>query len=493
MKSITFRYAKTLPSEKSVDRLPSVVMLLPSEIDSKLWRNIPFGERIKAQLKQRKAPCKPGDLETVDLPNRTATQVLLIFLPKEQNAFQRLTLARKAVKMALAVKPKTLAVFCGDEKDENAPLCSALTSAALAACAELPSYKSSKPPTVALERIAYYGLTQRLDTNRLLAEAGGNELARRLTMEPANKLTPALYRNKITQLARKHRWRMTFLDIQALKRKKAGAFVAVTQGSTTRDAGIVHLQYRPAKSRGKNVTLVGKGICFDTGGVNVKTARYMQEMNEDMAGSAVALGVLQALTEMRVDFPVDCWLALAQNHIGPDAYKPSDVVTASNGTTIEVVHSDAEGRMVLADTLALASRSKPGIMIDYATLTGACVYALSSRYSGVFSNRDALLSPLMDAGRQSGERIWPFPIDEDFDGPLESAIADVKQCALEGEADHIIAARFLQRFVNDVPWIHVDLASGRHRGGLAHVPTDTTGFGVRYTLELLLGDYLSGL
>jgi leucyl aminopeptidase len=212
----------------------------------------------------------------------------------------------------------------------------------------------------------------------------------------------------------------------------------------------------------------------------------MHGMHEDMEGSAVALGTLLALTRLKAPFAVDCWLALAQNHIGPRAYKQNDVVTACNGTTIEVMHTDAEGRMVLADTLALAAREKPRLIIDYATLTGTCVYALGTRYSGAFTNRDALVAEIIAAGRESGERVWPFPLDDDFDQALESGIADIKQCTLEGEADHILAARFLKRFVADRPWLHIDLSAGNSKGGLAHIPTDVTGFGVRFTLNLLL-------
>jgi len=220
--------------------------------------------------------------------------------------------------------------------------------------------------------------------------------------------------------------------------------------------------------------------------VNVKPARYMNGMHEDMQGSAVALGTLLALSRLDTGHPVDCWLALAQNHIGSRAYKPNDVVTASDGTTIEVIHTDAEGRMVLADTLVQACKDRPHTLIDYATLTGACIHALSSRYSGVFSNRDSLHAPLIRAGQDSGERVWPFPLDKDFDEAIKSDIADTKQCTLDGEADHILAARFLRRFVDeDTNWIHVDLAASNHKGGLGHIPTDTTGFGVRFTLNLL--------
>jgi leucyl aminopeptidase len=200
----------------------------------------------------------------------------------------------------------------------------------------------------------------------------------------------------------------------------------------------------------------------------------------------VALGTLLALSRLKAPFAVDCWLALAQNHIGPHAYKQNDVVTACDGTTIEVVHTDAEGRMVLADTLALASRAKPHLIIDYATLTGTCVYALGTRYSGAFTNREALIAEVIAAGRESGERVWPFPLDEDYDEALQSTIADIKQCTLEGEADHILGARFLRRFVADRPWLHIDLSAGNSKGGLAHIPTEVTGFGVRFTLGLLL-------
>jgi leucyl aminopeptidase len=236
---------------------------------------------------------------------------------------------------------------------------------------------------------------------------------------------------------------------------------------------------------------VGKGICYDTGGTNLKPAKFMYGMHEDMQGSSVALGTLLALTRMKVKYPVDCWLALAMNHIGPKAYKPNDVVIASDGTSIEVVHTDAEGRMVLADTLVFASSQKPALIVDYATLTGACVYSLGTAYSGVFTNREKFIPKLIKAGQDSGERVWPFPMDEDYEEALKSEIADIKQCAMEGNADHILAARFLRRFIkNDVPWVHIDLSSGRNKGGLAHVPTDTTGFGVRYTLNLLFDNGL---
>jgi leucyl aminopeptidase len=214
----------------------------------------------------------------------------------------------------------------------------------------------------------------------------------------------------------------------------------------------------------------------------------MHGMHEDMEGSAVALGTLLALTELKVDFPIDCWLALATNQIGPNAYRQNEVIKAASGMSIEIMHTDAEGRMVLADTLYLASQRKPRMILDYATLTGACVGALSTRMSGVFSNNQALYPKLIQAGEESGERVWPFPLYEDFKEALKSEIADIKQCTLDSDADHILAALFLKEFIGkDIDWVHVDLAAGNRKGGLAHIPTATTGFGVRFSLALLNG------
>ena len=156
-------------------------------------------------------------------------------------------------------------------------------------------------------------------------------------------------------------------------------------------------------------------------------------MHEDMNGSAVALGILLAATQQKLPINIDCWLAIAQNHISPTAYKQNDIVKALNGTTIEIMHTDAEGRMVLADTLTLASREKPDLLIDFATLTGSMAVALGARYSGVLGNRDELLQQAVQAGQQSGERLCAFPMDEDYEPALDSKVADIKQCTLDAK------------------------------------------------------------
>jgi leucyl aminopeptidase len=199
------------------------------------------------------------------------------------------------------------------------------------------------------------------------------------------------------------------------------------------------------------------------------------------------LATVVAAAQLRLPRAIDAWLAITENSIGPNAYRPQEVVQAVNGTTIQVIHSDAEGRMALADTLALAARRRPRVMLDFATLTGACVYALTERMSGLFATDRKLATRALAAASSSGERLWQFPLAEDYDTDIESTTADIAQCALEGKGDHILATRFLQRFVpDDIAWAHIDLSSATRRGGLAHVPTEITGFGVRFALTLLL-------
>jgi leucyl aminopeptidase len=474
----------TLPTKRQMDGAQHAIIILSKPQD---WPDFPYADVLKQRFNRIKSHY--DTLLVTDLPNKLGSHVALACIKPDSTRFDLLTLARKLTGVQLSHDPVGISVCLpGVENKLAGRMAEAMLAAVLAGACQLPHFKSKQGKPDRLNTLRLFGLKERTDFRRTYAEAAGNNLARYLTALPPNQLTPAHYRKRVTVLAKEHGWHMHFLDSRELKRKKAGAFLAVAQGSPTSDAGIVHLRYEPTTaSRKPALALVGKGICFDTGGTNLKPAKHMFGMHEDMEGSAVALGTLLALTQLKVKFPVDCWLALAQNHIGPLAYKQNDVVTASNGISIEVVHTDAEGRMVLADTLAIASKKKPGLILDYATLTGACVYALGTRYSGAFTNRDEYMHDIIEAGRASGERVWPFPNDSDYDKELDSHVADIKQCSLEGEADHILASRFLNRFVEkNVPWIHIDLSAGNHKNGLAHIPTDITGFGIRFSLALLL-------
>ncbi len=431
---------------------------------------------------------------TTRVPGRSHAVVAIGMLKDKASPFEQLSLAGKLWKDVAGNAPKriVLATLGLSASQAVAPL-EALTAATLAGIAPLPHFKSKRSPAPTAVSITVLHAGSPIDLKTTAASNAGNHLARWLTTLPPDVLDCVNYRKALKTLAGTHGWRFQFLDEPRLKRLGAGAFLAVSRSNPHRGAGIVRLTYRPAARARGRLALVGKGICFDTGGINLKTQKGMYTMHEDMQGSAVAVGTLLTLSTLKVPYEIDCWVALTENQIGPSAYRPQEIVTAVNGTTIQVVHSDAEGRMVLADTLALAARQKPGAIIDFATLTGACVMALTERYSGVFTNRPEWRPMLEAAGRDSGERVWNFPMDDDYDSDLETAVADLLQCSMEGKGDHILAARFLNHFVPaETPWIHVDMSASNHHGGLAHIPSDFTGFGVRFATHLLLKSQLLG-
>lgn len=407
-----------------------------------------------------------------------------VMVDTHKPVFDQHTVMRKAIQYLLSENPTEihLAIFGNNSQkryfSEIAVYIAWINGAAL-------PVRKQKPERTSLTHIHLYGYRDDENFTLQRAVAEGNLLARGLTVLPPNELTPATYREQIQKLSGNEGWVYQEYALNQLRKMGAGAFVAVAQGSNTDDAAIVHLHYSGKNKAARHIALVGKGICFDTGGHNLKPARYMQGMHEDMNGSAVALGILLAATRAGLPLEIDCWLAIAQNHISPHAYKQNDVITALNGLTIEIVHTDAEGRMVLADTLTLAEKQKPDIIIDFATLTGSMHTALGSRYCGIFSNQENLAQKAITAGKKSGERVCAFPMDSDYGESLESDIADIKQCTIGGEFDHILAACFLNKFVKDTPWIHMDLSASNHKEGLGAVGSEVTGFGVNWAIELL--------
>jgi len=447
-------------------------------------KTFPFIKELDKKLKRTHKKIASLAKEPVTIEIQDGRLLSFAILDKKINTFQRHTLLRKAIQPLIAENPETLVVSVfGDEisKEMNAR---AAVYVALMNSQTLPSRKKENIKKN-IKSIELLGIELKDKFNQEIAVVTGNTLTRELTMLPPNELTPSIYRTKIKSLAKLNGWKLEEFDMAKLKKMGAGSFVAVGQGSEPQDAAIVHLTYKPKQAK-KSIAVIGKGICFDTGGHNLKPARYMHGMHEDMNGSAVSIGILLSATLLKLPIQIDCWLAIAQNHIGPKAYKQNDVVKSLNGTSIEIIHTDAEGRMVLADTLTLASRLKPDMMIDFATLTGSMATALGDRYSGVISNRPELSCLAVGAGSEAGERIAAFPFDEDYEEDLESGIADIKQCTLEGGADHIHAARFLHRFIeNNVPWLHTDLSSSNRKGGLGAALSEVNGFGVNFGIHVL--------
>lgn len=449
-----------------------------------LQKDIPYGDLLAATLKRRDMKTEELAKSPVSANTEKGALVVWAMMDATKDTFSLQTQVRKAMQPLLDEHPKELSIVVlgmNAQREAELAVYGAWVNGAL-----LPVSKK-KDERKALQKIALYGCADQKAFDALKAQAAGNLLCRELTVLPPNELTPGAYRQRVKKLAQENKWKHEEFDMKALRKMGAGAFVAVAQGSHDEDAAIVHLTYKHPKAK-QTVALVGKGICFDTGGHNLKPSRYMYNMHTDMNGSAVALGILLAASQQKLAVNIDCWLAIAQNHIGPQAFKQNDIVTALNGTTIEIVHTDAEGRMVLADTLTLASRAKPDVLLDFATLTGSMKSALGHRYAGVLGNRAALLQQAVQAGQQVGERLCAFPLDADYEAELESKVADIKQCSADGEADHILATRFLLRFVeHDTPWLHVDLSTCRCLGGLGAVGTEVSGFGVALGLQMIQG------
>ena len=471
-----------------MNTLPKLTITPNPKADHRLIL-LPAGKRLPAALPEcnfwqrllKRKDTKAEELAksplAADLPD--GTRATLVMVDAEKPRFEQLTALRKAAMPLLDETPKTLDIL--PIGIDDATLGDALY-VVLVNAVPLPQQK--KKPGQPLKEITLPCRPASADFHMALARA--NLLARELTALPPNLLDPAHYRQRLRALAKERKFAIEEFDFRKLKKLGAGAFCAVAQGSDDDGgkAAIVRLSWRPKKAV-KTIALVGKGICYDTGGHNLKPAKYMAGMHEDMNGSAIALAILCAAAELNLPVRIDCWLAIAKNHISPAAYAQGDIVTALNGTTIEVVHTDAEGRMVLADTLALAAKEKPALMIDFATLTGSMMAALGARYAGVFASSDELAAQAVAAGKASGERVCVFPQDADYEPALDSKVADIKQCTLEGDADHILAARFLGRFVGKTPWIHMDLSAASCTGGLGAVATDTTGFGVSWGVALL--------
>ncbi|MFV0989391.1 MULTISPECIES: leucyl aminopeptidase [unclassified Wolbachia] len=313
-------------------------------------------------------------------------------------------------------------------------------------------------------------------------------LARSFITEPPNILYPESYANHIKKELTKLGLEIEVLDKKQMEEKKMGALLGVAQGSS-KEPKLVVIKWNGASKEQKPIAFVGKGITFDTGGVSLKPSRGMESMKYDMAGSATVVGVMHALAGRKAKVNAIGVVALAENAVGGNAQRPSDVVTSMSGQTIEVLNTDAEGRLILADALWYTQdRFSPKFMIDLATLTGAIVVALgNNEYAGLFSNNDELANRLIDAGNEVNEKLWRFPMNETYDKIIDSPIADVQNIAPAGSGgDSIMAAQFLQRFVNETCWAHLDIAgTAWHEKDTDICPRGAVGFGVRLLNKLV--------
>ncbi len=322
-----------------------------------------------------------------------------------------------------------------------------------------------------------------LTTGRTLAE--GQNLARDLSNMPGNDLPPAKLASEARRMAREVGLRCQILEVAELKRRKMGGILAVGGGSA-RPPRLIVLEHKPRNKSAPTICLVGKGVTFDSGGISIKPSAGMEEMKHDMSGAAAVIGAMRAVAQLKLPLHVVGVIGAAENLPSGTAYRPGDVVRTASGKTIEVLNTDAEGRVVLADALHHArTEFEPDAMIDLATLTGACMVALGESATGLFGTDDALIERVRAAGEACGERAWPMPLFDDHRRAVKSTIADVKNTAGR-DAGASTAAAFLAAFTGDTPWVHLDIA-GTGWSSVVH-PYQIkggTGVGVRLLLEML--------
>jgi leucyl aminopeptidase len=322
-----------------------------------------------------------------------------------------------------------------------------------------------------------------IERGRSVAEAVC--LARDLVNQPGGSLTPTAFATRAEEIGALRGFDVEVLDRDAIEDEKLGGLLGVNRGSTE-DPRFVKLSWAPDKPRG-TVALVGKGITFDSGGLSLKTTEGMVGMKGDMAGAAAVLATFSALDAVRPPVRVVGYLPLTDNMPGGDATRVGDVLRIRNGKTVEVLNTDAEGRLVLADALSLASEDEPDAIVDLATLTGACMVALGTKLAGVMGNDEGWISQVRAAADDAGEGVWPLPLPDDMRRQIDSDVADIKNVAGARWGGALIAGLFLQEFVGDgIPWAHLDIAGpAEATEDDAEARKGGTGFGVRTLLRLL--------
>jgi leucyl aminopeptidase len=312
----------------------------------------------------------------------------------------------------------------------------------------------------------------------------GHSLARRLGMLPGNVCTPEYLADTAREIAQRHGMKVTVLGRAEMEREKMGSFLCVAWG-TPQDPKLIALEYRKGPADAPPVVLVGKGLCFDSGGISIKPAQGMEWMKFDMCGAAGVLGAMESIARLQLPINVVGLVGSTTNMPSGTAVKPGDVVQASNGKYIEIINTDAEGRLVLADVLAYAKRFNPAAVIDAATLTGACVIALGHTATGVFGTDEGLVQEVLAAGKRAGEPGWELPIWDDFKELIKSDVADVKNSGGR-PAGSITAALFLKEFVDGYPWVHLDIAGTAYtESDLGTVPRGPTGVPVGTFVEIV--------
>ena len=444
-----------------------------------------FGSALDTHLDQRRFRAKPGDLVTIERLDQTPSLLILVGLGEAADF--HLSALRQAcgqvARRAAQLGVRHLGLRLPVEGFGAAAAAAAMAEATRLSLYADQRFKSEPEPQRLPEDIALLGLGEEGWEGLLHHDAlcCGVELARQLVAAPPNIATPQALADVAAAIAQGFDLELKVLERPDCEALGMGAYLGVAQGSDL-PPKFIHLTYRPAGEVKRRVVLVGKGLTFDSGGYNLKTAGSQIEMMKyDMGGSAAVLGAARAIGAIRPEgVEVHVIVASCENMISGNAIHPGDILTASNGTTIEINNTDAEGRLTLADALVYASKLEPDAIVDLATLTGACVIALGEEIAGLWTSSDLLADGLLSGATAGGEALWRMPLRDSYRDGLKSTLADLKNTGPR-PAGSITAALFLREFVpREIPWAHIDIAgtvwSDKPRG---QDPAGATGFGVQ--------------
>jgi leucyl aminopeptidase len=452
-----------------------------------------FGSALETHLQQRRFQAKPGELVTIERLDQTPALLILVGLGEAADFhLSGLRQACAAVaRQAARLGVRQLGLRMPVEGLGQADAAAAMAEATRLGLYADQRFKSESEPRHLPSEIALLGMPEEAEEGlqHLDALCCGVELARQLVAAPPNIATPQALADVAAAIAQGFNLELRVLERADCEALGMGAYLGVAQGSDL-PPKFIHLVYRPSRPVTRRVAIVGKGLTFDSGGYNLKTAGSQIEMMKyDMGGSAAVLGAARAIGQRRPEgIEVHAIVASCENMISGGAIHPGDILTASNGTTIEINNTDAEGRLTLADALVYASKLEPDAIVDLATLTGACVIALGEEIAGLWSNSDLLADGLLSGARSGGEALWRMPLQSSYKAGLKSKLADLKNTGPR-PGGSITAALFLQDFVSSsIPWAHIDIAgtvwSEKDRG---QQPAGATGFGVATLVNWIIG------
>jgi len=445
-----------------------VVVLPPQEAVAGLDR--PLAAALKSAREAGEIEPKAGKSVLLHRPSRVKATRLLFTVAADGSPRAFLKALQSGLAQLRQGGSRDVVVALADGEGPGPEHAEALALAAHEAVYIYRHTKPSAPPAPALQRVGLVGAQARqaeLQGGLACGDAigAGVTVARELANRPGNHCTPSFLAEEAQRLGKAHGLKVEVLDRKDIDKLGMGAFLAVAQGSEQAPKFIV-ARWQGAGRKDAPVVLVGKGITFDTGGISLKPAAEMDEMKFDMGGAASVLGTLRALAQLKAPVNVVGLIAATENMPGGRAVKPGDVVTTMSGQTVEILNTDAEGRLILCDALTYAEHLKPTAVVDIATLTGACVIALGHLRSGLFCPDDALAGELLRAGDQAHDPCWRMPVDDDYGEALKSHFADMANVGPRA-GGAITAAMFLKRFAGKFPWAHLDIAGTAWKSGAA--------------------------